>query len=309
MDHHTSVPSQNQVVGRPAPAGGLSTAHIGPLPLGPEGERTFSSASMRLAGRSDVIGDARGDAVPGYASFRDGGSVVEVRPGRADLRYRQAGGGRRGNVQQFTKASRRRLLRRVGSLERAVLPLFVTLTYPAEWPENPREWKRHLKAFFKRLRRRYCRSSAIWKLEFQVRGAPHFHLLLYGIGGDITEFREWLSRAWYEVCATGDILHLRAGTNAQEIRSHRGVMNYASKYLGKPEDYQEGVGRYWGVFGAEFLPLAPLVTIPLSDTAVFRLNRWLRRHGRIKAGDYRRRRLTVLCDARQWLRLVGLALE
>jgi hypothetical protein len=89
----------------------------------------------------------------------------------------------------------------------------------------------------------------VWKLEPQRRGAPHFHLLLFGLEEGLS--KDWLSRSWYEVVGSGDERHLRAGTRVEGIRSWRGVMSYAAKYLGKleslPKDWLGGVGRWWGV--------------------------------------------------------------
>lgn len=134
--------------------------------------------------------------------------------------------------------------------------LFVTLTYPAEYPGDWRQWKRQLDTFVKRLRRRLPRAGGTWKLEPQPRrGAPHFHLLV------LAPFmaKEWLSRTWYEVVGTGDERHLTAGTQVAQAQSHRGVLSYAAKYVSKaqalPSSWQGGVGRWWGVFGRKNLEI------------------------------------------------------
>lgn len=132
--------------------------------------------------------------------------------------------------------------------------LFVTLTYPSAYPGTWAIWKRHLDSWLKRLRRRLPDSGAVWKLEPQKRGAPHFHLLLVG-----TPFlaRDWLSRSWYEVVKSRDVRHLAAGTQVQIAHSHRGVVAYAAKYVAKheklPVEWQDGVGRWWGVAHREAL--------------------------------------------------------
>lgn len=64
-------------------------------------------------------------------------------------------------------------------LRDAELPNFVTLTYPAKFPTVSRA-KRDLKVFQQRLIRRFPGSGGIWKLEPQERGAPHYHLLIWG---------------------------------------------------------------------------------------------------------------------------------
>jgi hypothetical protein len=56
----------------------------------------------------------------------------------------------------------------------------LTLTYPGDWlavAPNGEAVKRHLAALAKRYERVWGEPLVcIWKLEFQARGAPHFHL-------------------------------------------------------------------------------------------------------------------------------------
>jgi len=168
-------------------------------------------------------------------------------------------GGVRGEVGVFTRASRRRLLDLVSRLDarRCKQGLFVTLTWPGSWTAekggDSRVWKRHLDVFLHRLRRLHPACWGIWRLEPQRRGAPHYHLLLWG--AEIT--REWLSRAWWEVVGSGEETHLRAGTQVQVMRSHRGALAYASKYLAKlPADVGwQRPGRWWGVHQRKLAPI------------------------------------------------------
>jgi hypothetical protein len=66
---------------------------------------------------------------------------------------RRRGGGIRGRVTGFSRASRRNLLRHFASVNRDAFRgsrgrmVFVTLTYPHEYPEDPELCKKHLKAF------------------------------------------------------------------------------------------------------------------------------------------------------------------
>jgi len=179
-------------------------------------------------------------------------------------------GGSRGRVVGFSKASRRRMLRLVNSIDRRQVEpdqvLFVTLTYPGEWPRDPQAWKRHLEAFRMRLERRWGRMPVLWKLEFQKRGAPHWHLLLIVPAervGLVRALRKWTAQAWYEVVKSGDVRHLKAGTQVDRVRTWRGVVSYCGKYLGKevaaPCDPETGevwsTGRIWGVWRREMLPI------------------------------------------------------
>jgi hypothetical protein len=154
--------------------------------------------------------------------------------------------------------------------------LFLTLTYPANYPGSWSTWKRQLDTWLKRLRRRYPAAAGVWKLEPQKRGAPHFHLLVIG-----TPFvaKSWLSESWYAAVGSNDPKHLVAGTNVQLAHSHRGVLAYAAKYTAKaqllPASWQGGVGRWWGVFNRAGLAIE-WERLPLWDVHYYALVRQVR---------------------------------
>lgn len=166
-------------------------------------------------------------------------------------------------------------------------PLMVTLTYPAQWPESPARWKRDLQTFDKRLRRRYPKAATIWRLESQARGAPHYHLLVFGV-----RFlpSDWVGQVWAEITAGNPA----ACAQVERVRSWRGVMSYASKYLAKLGDQArpfragaggdvlEEVGRLWGVLNAACLP-ADVREWALTLGQFFNLRRLLYRHLRAVA--------------------------
>jgi hypothetical protein len=81
---------------------------------------------------------------------------------------------KRGAVSGFSCKSRSRMLALVSSLNAKIHPVFVTLTYPLLWDNDPLAWKSDLDTFGKWLLRKYPSASFIWKLEPQKRGAPHF---------------------------------------------------------------------------------------------------------------------------------------
>jgi hypothetical protein len=184
----------------------------------------------------------------------------------------------RGIIVGFSAAARKRMIEMMASINRTrvrFMPIMVTLTYPAVWPTEPKVWKEHLDAWLKRLERQYVGLSAIWKLEFQSRGAPHFHLLVFG-----TRWlsHQWCARAWYEVVDSGDERHLEAGVEVKRVRSWRGVMSYASKYLAKKttENLPGMVGRFWGVHRRARLPF-DLIQIPMEHEQYLLLRRMLDR--------------------------------
>lgn len=198
--------------------------------------------------------------------------------------------GQRREVRAFSYGSRRRLLSRMASVDQheAGLPLFLTLTYPREWSPDSRRWKRDQDAFQKRLVRRYPKAFGVWRLEFQERGAPHFHLLVWGIPR--MDF-DWLDAAWFETVESGDLRHLEAGCNCQKVLSWNGVMNYTAKYIAKEadeaEEHHEAVGRWWGVFGRDRFPFQTL-QMTISGAGWYRLRRWVRRLAAGSGAQYRR---------------------
>jgi hypothetical protein len=146
-------------------------------------------------------------------------------------------------------------------------PLFCTLTYPAEWAWDVKLWKRHLKIFSQRFLRRWTSAGFIWKLEFQQRGAPHFHPFVWGIpDSEFREFIHWISDAWNEVAGNGDPSHLLAGTSVERMRHSGAATRYVSGYASKSDQTKPGekVGRYWGVVGNDRIPWGTPEVIPLD---------------------------------------------
>ena len=189
-------------------------------------------------------------------------------------------------------------MRFIAMTRRDAIPVFVTLTYPAEFPLLWDVYKRHLDTFSKRFRRKFPAGSFVWRLEFQKRGAPHYHLLVWNVG--YHDLLTWVHMAWFNVVDSGDINHLLAGTRVEEIRSWRGVSSYASKYLSKVfADEHTGVGRWWGYCNLAAIPMAECVTFPLSKKQAFTALRYFRRFSSVKGRDYKS--LTVFLDGSTWL--------
>lgn len=190
-----------------------------------------------------------------------GGSLLKLQFAKIPTGPRRAA--RRGPITAFTAGSRGRLFELLGSINQAAsprLPLFITLTYPKIFPTDRATIKGHLDTWLKRLRRAHPTCAVIWKLEYQRRGAPHFHILLFNV---VWLDRHWLARAWFQVVDSGDPLHLKAGTRVEFIRSWKGVMHYASKYVAKVVGLPDGCdpGRFWGVAGRGFLPIVLAVAL------------------------------------------------
>lgn len=181
------------------------------------------------------------------------------------LTWRQSkrvGGGIRSAVSSFSRAARRRMAFIFRNMEPPKIML--TLTYPSVYSSDGKRVKRDLDAFKKFLARRGVRAVA-WFLEFQERGAPHFHIFLwYPVSKDA------ISSAWYRIVGSGDGRHLRAGTKVEWLRLKHAAAAYASKYALKsgqkevPAKYSN-VGRFWGVSRS----VRPKPVLSLSGVGVY----------------------------------------
>jgi hypothetical protein len=211
---------------------------------------------------------------------------------------------KRGKVAGFSGKSRNRLMRTLAEVRRDCLPVFVTLTFPNDYPTIERA-KRDLDTFIKRLARNFPDVAGVWKLEPQKRGAPHFHLLIWG--ADHSELLAFVPVAWCEVVGSDDSNHLawhkgELGNKpcVQKIESQRGVFWYASKYMSKEVGTMfSDWGRWWGVFHRNNLPLGELVNVEVTEEKAIQFIRYMRRFARIRSRDYRT--LTIICDADFWI--------
>lgn len=199
-------------------------------------------------------------------------------------RGQRKGGGslsERGAIQAFSYSSRSRLMRKIAQIKKHHLPLFVTLTYHNDFPTEFTEYKRHLDVFFKRLRRAFPKFGAIWKLEFQKRGAAHYHILLFGV--DYARAWDRIPEMWNDIVAPDDMEHLlfhlgelpESVPCVQEIQSWRGVRAYASKYLCKLDTTTDNTGRFWGVRGD--VPFSPLLAMKIDIKTALEFRRAFRR--------------------------------
>jgi len=235
----------------------------------------------------------------GRLAVWEGGTSIKV--SKPEIEGFNGGGGVRGRISGFSRQSRRRLQKTVSKTQKDNLPIFVTLTYPSEYPGDPKEWKKHLHNFLRRLAYAFEGVSGIWKLEPQKRGAPHYHLMVWGVG--FVDLLMFVPEKWYQVVGSGDERHLRAGTRVEKVRSWKGVVSYCSKYLGKEVVSMPGwefVGRYWGVFQRDNVPWAALVTREVTYKQAVQIMRYFRRYAHLKSRSYRSLEIFVN-DTSFWL--------
>lgn len=155
----------------------------------------------------------------------------------------KGGRGKTDTIKGYSDKSMRRLAFVANNTD-VEFSVMATLTYPEAYPVNGDVCKSHLNRFLNSLRRKGI--SYLWFLEFQNRGAPHFHVLMNGR----LDYK-YVAQRWYGIVGSGDEKHLSAGTRVEKLRTVDGAARYATKYAYKreqkipPPQFQK-VGRFWG---------------------------------------------------------------
>lgn len=206
------------------------------------------------------------------------GGLLQVKTRSLNTPLKQRASGRR-PVRFFTRKSRLAMLRMVSRLvERPAL--FITLTYRSNMRDHVAA-KRHLDLALRWLKRFLPRSSILWRMEYQKRGAIHFHLIAFdSYAVPVQSFTVYWQRL------TGDDSY----PDVKFVqRGRRRLLAYVSKYLAKADDTQADgldnvpnsemwVGRFWGVFNRKYLPFAQAQRLSIIHAGVlYALRRAVRR--------------------------------
>jgi len=160
----------------------------------------------------------------------------------------------RGGISKFSLKSRARL-GFVVSESTIELVSMLTLTFPREYSLNGKEIKEKLRRMLSYMSGQLFEGfEYVWVLEFQDRGAPHFHILTNVVPDN--RDRALVALEWSYIVGGRDqdnvfYVHNREDTFSK-IRKKDGAKRYMLKYLSKdnqkviPERYTD-VGRFWGV--------------------------------------------------------------
>lgn len=273
--------------------------------------RATSGHSATFVGRTEL--EAAAQAFPEvvehckpfrYAIELTPGSVRITRSSSVQNHVNPADYKQRTAIEGWSNKSRANMVSRLCSLDYQPMlahpdrtPCLITLTYPGDWlavaPDGATA-KRHLKLFRARYQRNWKEQfRAVWKMEFQRRGACHFHL--FTSIPNRPGFAEWLSATWTEIVDATDpterATHLIAGTGidyntgvrasdpkrvAVYFAKHNSPNHGAKEYQNQPpaEWLDAGsVGRFWGYWNLE--PLT--VRAPIAETDALTAARTLRR--------------------------------
>lgn len=182
---------------------------------------------------------------------------------------RETIGGDRGEIQYLSGRARSHLAFVVAATAvefRSIL----TLTYGKTYCTDISVSKSHLNSMLTWIRTHYDSLSYVWVLEFQKRGAPHYHILLSIEAGDIVERKE-LAYKWARLVSPssgavdlkGDEVLWREERlkvynvhkhpkTWENIRAKDGATRYITKYCLKTTQKRvpshfTNVGRFYGM--------------------------------------------------------------
>lgn len=195
----------------------------------------------------------------------------------------------RGRISTYSNRSASRLQRVFNQLDKGKLSnqsAFITLTYPGDYISYLPVIKLHLATFIKALNRLFTDTFFVWRLEYQKRGAPHYHILAFSPPKSSTplklyNLKKHISLIWYNIVGSNDIKHLYAGTNIKLVKDWSGISKYVSKYLCKSDaNIVESLnivspGRFWGIANRKLMPIQ-IISVYVTRETFYQINRVLR---------------------------------
>ena len=161
---------------------------------------------------------------------------------------------KKNDITSFSINSRRRLKRKLsmvhlGSYSRT---FFVTYTFHNVYPKSSDELKRHFRNFLKSVKRVNPSVAWIWRLEWQKRGAPHFHMVYFipkhSTLKEIKHFEKEQRRLWHRTLEDFDFWTWRYSVDVKSLDSKKKLYAYISKYVSKVENEDDAaIGhQHWG---------------------------------------------------------------
>jgi len=218
---------------------------------------------------------------------------VDVHLGYMDIKVdrpklKQPVAGKEGNKKRlagWSRSSRNYLNRCLRSIVRGdTHPYMLTLTSQG-YSEDTQVYHDQVDHFMISFERRFPDCSIVWRLEFQQRGAPHWHLLIYLSEGEppiLHEDKHWIAGTWYGIVG-GDVSVMKYGTkltDATDGEYAAKLKNYllAFHHL-KDNQVRDDIytGRYWGIRNKKGLNMGPIAQGTLVYKAFVKLRRIARK--------------------------------
>lgn len=158
------------------------------------------------------------------------------------------------DIKCFSAKSRKRLFNLFNCLQYSAygLPAFLSCTFHYDSPNYRAELKNILQMFVYRLKRCLPEFHYIWKFEYQKRGAPHFHFILFPLDKKISMFspaREiQIKNHWLQLkkchCKSCEEYSIKTVC----CKTHKMSFSYIAKEIAKVQDnyLDHDLGRIWG---------------------------------------------------------------
>lgn len=192
--------------------------------------------------------------------------------------------GARKPIAELTRRSLSRLAFVVSNTE-VEFHSMLTLTYPDDYPLSGKVSKKHLRRFLNDFQHIFGKQSYLWFLEFQERGAPHYHILVEMLGPN-----KWMRRqfgySWARiVCREQEEVNKCYAVHShtrqwEQIRKRDGARRYALQYAAKPtqkivpQNFRD-VGRFWGC-SRDVIPKPKIPNVAMDSDE---LSQWLNQRG------------------------------
>lgn len=174
---------------------------------------------------------------------------------------------KRRNITSFSKPSVRTLKFKAMNAFPVLISQFC-MTYHNNLPDSE-ALKKHMNNFLTQLRKKYQGINYLWILEFQRRGAPHFHLYL-SLPHDTEGLHDFLANTWHKIAEPNSVDHLAFHLRKKNlIQWEMGNASYPCKFTDKyhqkqiPDCYQN-TGRFWGA-NQGIVPDPEIITLQEID--------------------------------------------
>jgi len=203
--------------------------------------------------------------------------------------------GSRGVIKEFSKRSRFRLFKILAQIDDQLptKPLFVSLTYHYGHLNEPKSTKSQLHIFLTRLRQFDAGVKFIWRIEFQIRKAPHYHLIIFPSPAvklsNGKTYSNVISEIWHSIADPKSRAHEHYGCKVVSIKSYRKACIYLNKYVAKCHATEVDLveGKHWGA--SRDLPFKCQKIIKLSDPQAMiiikKIRLWLIKHGKYEQAE------------------------
>ena len=158
------------------------------------------------------------------------------------------------DIKTFSSKSRQRLFQKFNKINYSSygIPIFLSLTFHFDDPDNKKSLKTFLRNYLKRLFRSLPPFDYIWKFEYQKRGTPHYHMILFPHSKtydfDLEEIKNICVKHWLELKACKCKSCQQYSANVIKLETLKKSLSYIAKEIAKVQDRYEAhdLGRIWG---------------------------------------------------------------